>query len=258
MSLIIKGVLGDNIEEVVIKSPPSDVKKSYKLMVKADALRLNALFKESVKHYLSAIMMDRENVLTYIGLSQSYRQLEEYEKAVDILQRAQEIEPKNSKLAFELGVCFMSMGLFCMALINLREAILLDKDNIDAKLQLGIAHELIEEYDLALMVYQKIIDDHPSFLKAYQHKAALLMDLKLYNESASVFAQLMKINPKFHKAYLGVGICYDKCGRIQSAIRYYRKFLKMKPNSKNAPDVQLRLEKIMKNRAPVTNPLKAV
>jgi len=41
---------------------------------------------------------------------------------------------------------------------------------------------------------------------------------------------------------LGIGICFDRLGKTTCAVRYYKKFLKLKPNSKNAPDVECRLE----------------
>ena len=74
----------------------------------------------------------------------------------------------------------------------------------------------MEEYELALMIYQRIIEKHPSFLKAYQHQAALLVELKQYQDAASVFVQLIKINPQYYKAVLGIGICFDKMGKRSS------------------------------------------
>ncbi len=256
MAFLIEGNRGDNIEEIVIKSPPSDIKKSYKMLVKADALRINSLFQESIKHYLSALMIERENIQTYIGLAQSYIHLNDIDKALETLEKARAIEPNNPKVPFEIGCCFMRMGLPCMALVSLKEAILLDKDNIEAQLQLGMAHELMEEFEMALMVYQRIIDMHPSFLKAYQHKSALLVEMGEYQEAASIFAELIKINPEYYKAYLGIGICFDKMDKTVSAVRYYKKFLSLKPHSKNAPDVIARLAKIKKTKTPSDNFLK--
>ena len=250
MAFWIVGNREDKVEEVLVKKASEpDMKKAYKLLVKADALRLNKMFQESVKHYLSALMLERNNIQIYIGLAQSYLHLDNIDKAVEILEKARKIEPNNGDIPFEIGKCFMRMGLPCVAVVNLKESILLDKENIEAQLQLGVAHELMEEYELALMVYQRIIEKHPSFLKAYQHKAALLVELKEHQEAASVFVQLIKINPHYYKAYLGIGICFDKMGKTSRAISYYKKFLDLKPNSKNAPDVVARLEQIKKGHS---------
>lgn len=253
MAFWIKGNREENIEEVLVKNTPLDVKKSYKFLVKADALRINNMFQESIKNYLKALMIERNNIQIYIGLAQSYLHLDNIDKAVETLEKAKAIEPNNPDIPFEIGKCFMRMGLPCVAVVNLKEAILLDKSNIEAQLQLGLAHELMEEYDIALMVYQRIIETNPSFLRAYQHKAALLVELREYQEAASVFTELMKINPQYYKAVLGIGICFDKMGKTSSAIRYYKKFLALKPNSKNAPDVVSRLSQIKKAHTPTSN-----
>ncbi len=247
MAFWIVGNKEEKIEEVLIKKQSDpQTKRAYKFLVKADALRLNSMFQESVKHYLSALMIERNNIQIYIGLAQSYLHLGNTDKAIETLEKARNIEPNNADIPFEIGKCFLRMGLPCVAVVNLKESILLDKDNMEAQLQLGVAHELMEEYELALMIYQRIIEKHPSFLKAYQHQAALLVELKQYQDAASVFVQLIKINPQYYKAVLGIGICFDKMGKRSSAIRYYKRFLALKPNSKNAPDVIERLKQIQK------------
>jgi len=249
VAFLIEGNKGDKLEEVLVKqSLPSDTKKFYKLLVKADALRINKMFQESIKHYLSALMIDRKNVQIYIGLAQSYMHLDNTDKAIETLEKARALEPNNPEISFEIGKCFMRMGLPCVAAVSLKETILLDKNNLEAQLQLGVAHELTGEPDMALKIYQRIIEKHPSFLKAYQHKAALLVELHSYQEAAAVFCELIKINPQYYKAVLGIGICFDKMGKTSSAVRYYKKFLQLKPNSKNAPDVTSRLSQIRKGR----------
>lgn len=247
MAFWITGKTEESVEEVLIKKTSApETKRAYRFLVKADALRINKMFQESVKHYLSALMIERNNIQIYIGLAQSYLHLDNIDKAVEVLEKAKNLEPNNPDIPFEIGKCFLRMGLPCVAVVNLKEAILLDKGNIEAQLQLGVAHELMEEYDIALMIYQRIMEKNPSFLKAYQHKAALLVELLQYQEAAGVFAQLIKINPQYYKAILGIGICFDKMGKTSGAIRYYKRFLELKPNSKNAPDVVLRLQQIQK------------
>lgn len=249
MAFLIEGNRGDNFEEMIVKnSPHFNAKSSYKLLVKADALRLNNMFQESIKHYLAAMMIERNNIQIYLGLAQAYMHIDETDKAISTLEKARKIAPEDPDIPYEIGCCFMKMGLPCVAIVCLKEAVLMNKDNIEAQLQLGMAHELLDENSMALKIYQCMIDKHPSFLKAYQHKAALLVELHKYQEAAAVFAELLKINPYYYKAILGIGICFDKLGKTTSAIRYYKKFLKVKPHSKNAPDVKERLERIKKDR----------
>ena len=61
--------------------------ESYKLGVKADALRLANMFQESVSKYLRAIFINRENIDAYYGLALSYKGLENYQKAIETLEK---------------------------------------------------------------------------------------------------------------------------------------------------------------------------
>ena len=116
--------------------------------------------------------------------------------------------------------------------------------NPDAILQLGISHELCEEYEMALMIYQKLIENSPEYIKAYDHKSSLLMKMERYKEASLVLNKLMKLAPDYHKAYAGIGICFDKLGKKSDAQRYYRKFLLNRPESSQASFVKTRMQKL--------------
>ena len=190
-----------------------------------------------------------KELMPIVEMTEIFKKALDENKEKEIQRGSCLVGAHRDDICFEISKCFMRMGLPCVASVSLKETILLDKNNLEAKLQLGVAHELMGEAQMALMVYQRIIEEHPSFLKAYQHKAALLVELNLYQEAASVFCELIKINPRYYKAVLGIGICFDKLGKTSSALRYYKKFLQLKPNSANAPDVISRMEQIKKGRS---------
>ena len=59
-----------------------------------------------------------------------------------------------------------------------------------------------------------------------------------------VLHQILKINPDYYRAYMNIGLCFDKLGKRADAQRYYRKFLLKKPNSHQAQFVKTRLERL--------------
>ena len=103
-----------------------------------------------------------------------------------------------------------------------------------AQIQLAIAHELVDEANLSLMIYNKLIETNPEFLKAYYNKAAMLMGMGEFEEASKTFFKLIKRNPDYYKAYLGIAMSFDKLERYPDAIRYYKKFLKLKNFSEDA------------------------
>ena len=213
----------------------------------ADELRDKESYKEAASKYLNAIMLERNNAKVYFGLGVCYKHLENYKKAISYLEKSAEIE-KNYDTFFELGVCNLLDGYPCKAIKCFVEAVKLNPENPDAILQLGISHELCEEYDMALMIYQKIIENSPKYIKAYDHKSSLLMKMERYKEASGVLSKIMKLDSTYSKAYAGIGICFDKLGRKADAQRYYRKFLSTDTDSSQKNFVLSRMQKIRENK----------
>lgn len=218
--------------------------ESYLLSVKAEALRLANLHKDAVEKYLQVIMMERTNIEAYLGAAYCYKHLEKFDKAIKILEAAKDFCEENFDVYLELGLCYMNTGEICKAMPNLISAIKLDRTNLNAQIQLAHAHEFCEETDMALMIYQKIIEQNPAYIRAYEHKANLLMSLDRFKEASKVLYDVIKINPDFYRAYMGIALCFDKIGRYSDAIRYYRLFLSRKPNSKDKEDILVRLKEL--------------
>ena len=147
------------------------------------------------------------------------------------------------------------MGLNHLLNANSKEArknfirtIKLDPENINAQIQLAISHELMEEYDMALSIYQKVIEENPRYIPAYNHKAGLHITLEEYKEASYLFYQILNINPAYYRANLGLGICFDKMNKFTSAIRYYKKYIARKPNSDTTKSLVGRICEIYENK----------
>lgn len=241
------------LDSFVVRPVNFTTTNAYKLFIKADALRLANHFKESIFHYLSAIMMDRTNYRTYMGLGISYKAEEKYEKAIEALEKARKMSFFTASIHYELGLCYLMTGRFCEAVKCFHHTISLDRENINAQLQMGVAHEFMEEPEMALMIYHTIIENNPEFLSAYNHLSALYMNLGEFKAAGNVFSQILKINPNFHKAYLGLAICFDKMSNKSRALHYYKAFLTKKPHSHHGDKIKKRISKILRNR-PIESP----
>ena len=232
--MLVKSNARENFSKAVNRVSLPIKSRSYELCIKADALRFSKLYKESVKCYLDSIMLDRNHQEAYWGLASSYKYLTEYKKAGNILEKLIKIDDKNDKYFYEMGVCCLSDGRPEDAIPHLIKAIVLNRENLEAQIQLAIAHELVEEPELSLMIYNKLIETNPEFLKAYYNKGAMLMGMGNFEEASETFFKLLKRNPDYYKAYLGIAMSFDKLGKYPEAIRYYKKFLGIKQFSEDS------------------------
>ena len=217
------------------------------LCEKADKLRFENFYREAVSTYLNAVLIDRNSAESYFGLGLCYKNLKDYDKAVKYLEMASNLK-QDYETFYELGVCYQAQGISCGAIKNFVKAIQIKPDSTDAILQLGISHELCEENELALMIYQKLIENSPEFLKAYDQKSSLLMKMGNYKEASVILNKLLKQNPKYDSAYAGIGVCFEKLGKYSQARRYYRKFLSFNPFSSQRDFIINRLDKIKNNK----------
>lgn len=236
--------VAQGLDSFLIKPDNYTTTAAYKLFIKADALRLANHFKESIKNYLSSLLMDRNNFRTYMGLGISYKSEEKYEKAITMLEKARSMSYFTPQIHYELGLCYLVNGRFCEAIKCFHHTISLDRKNINAQLQLGVAHELIEEYDMAILIYHTIIENNKDFIAAYNHLSALYMNIGDFKAAGNVFSQILKVNPDFNKAYLGLAICFDKMYKKSRAIHYYKIFLKKKPHSHHNEKILKRIAKL--------------
>ena len=62
----------------------------------------------------------------------------------------------------------------------------------------------------------------------------MLMGMGKYMEASCTFFQLIKRNPDYYKAYLGIAMSFDKLAKYKDAIRYYKKFLELKQFSEDS------------------------
>lgn len=237
-----------NLAKAVNNITKPNTSRSYDLCVKADALRFSKQYKESVKFYLDSLIIDRNQREAYWGLAESYKYLTQYDKSIKTLEKLVELDDKNDKYFFELGVCQLSDGHPEKAIPHLIKAICINRENLEAQIQLAIAHELVDEADLSLMIYDKLLETNPEFLKAYYNKAAMLMGLGKYHEASHTFSQLVKRNPDYYKAYLGIAMCFDKLSKFNDAIRYYKKFLELKQFSEDALFAKRRIVELKEMR----------
>ena len=60
--------------------------------------------------------------------------------------------------------------------------------------------------------------------------------------------KVLKINEEYYRAYLGLGLCFDKMGKYIYAVRFYKKYIAKKPHSQTAKSLVGRIYEIYKNK----------
>ena len=147
-------------------------------------------------------------------------------------------------------MCYIGEENYCQGIQYLVKAIKLEPSNVDNPLQLAMLHEMIEEDEMALMIYQKIIETNPEYIRAYIQKATLYMHQEDYLNSAKMFKTVIKLKPDYYRAYLALGICYDKLNNTVGAKRFYKKYLHLNKLAPNYYDITQRIANLSMEKEP--------
>ncbi len=208
---------------------------------KGDEYMEKSMPKKAVVEYLKSIMQEKGNIKTHISASKAYKEMQEYDKAIKHLENAKKVSAFDYEIYFELGLNHLLNTQFDKASANFRKTIKLNPDFLNAQIQLAIAHELMDEPEMAYKIYEKIIEENPDYIPAHNHKAGLLMCFGNFEEAAKIFFHILSIDEKYSRAYLGLGICFDKMEKYSNAVRFYKKYIVNTPKNETVKSIASRI-----------------
>ena len=116
------------------------------------------------EHNFSLKLLDAVNKLEadkYINQITSAIELQNFDEAMRLVNKAISIDGKNSTLFFHKGLIYIAMNNYAAATAPLYKAIELDKNNILAYYYLGVAFDNLSEGQNALENYKKFVDYLP-------------------------------------------------------------------------------------------------
>lgn len=215
--------------------------KINETLKKGDEYMQKHMPKEALNEYLKTLFSEKRNPKSYLGVSRAYKELKEYDKAIKHLEKAKNIASFDYEIYYELGLNHLLNTDFEKATKNFRKTIKLNPDFLNAQVQLAISHELMDEPEMAYKIYEKIIEEKPDFIIAHNHKTGLLMSMGDFEEAARIFFDILRIDDEYFRAYLGLGICFDKMEKYSYAVRFYKKYIEKNPEGEAVKSIASRI-----------------
>ncbi len=224
-----------------IKERLNASKQTNPSLKRADEFMQKNMPKEAVGEYLKSMLKESDNINSHLGASKAYKELKEYDKAIKHLEKAKKMASFDYEIYYELGLNHLLNTNFELATKNFRKTIKLNPNFLNAQIQLAISHELMDEPTMAYSIYEKIIEEKPDFIIAHNHKAGLLMSLGNFEEAARIFFDILRIDDTYSRAYLGLGICFDKLEKYTNAVRFYKKYITANPKAEPVQSIASRI-----------------
>jgi tetratricopeptide (TPR) repeat protein len=86
------------------------------------------------------------------------------------------------------------------------------------------------DYNSAVLIWQKALDVVPNNPRAYTNLAAAYGEMGQYNEALDACRQAMKLKPDCAEAYSNLGNIYVRLGKYEDVIKVCEKTIKLRPN----------------------------
>lgn len=226
-----------------------------------------------------ALELDNENVRAYIKKAEINIVFHNYKEAMENLDKALEIDEIEAKAYFLRGVILLENADTIRGIRNFQKAIDVDQDYFDAHLQLGMLYadkknklaidyfnnalnidpqnrevnyylamfyQETGNYDMAIQIYNSILDIHPDFYFALYNIGYInLVYLKDFNLAIDYFSQTLDIEPEYADAHYNRGFAYELLKDVENSRKDYKKTLELSPNYEKAIDGLNRIDEFL-------------
>ncbi len=116
--------------------------------------------------------------------------------------------------------------------------------SFDWYLQQGRFKRKLGQVSQALKYYQKAEQLRPESIEPVAGKAFCLVDMGRIEEALTLFEGVLKSNPRYSDALIGMADIYKVKGDIRQAIEYYRQYLRIAPDGPESDFALNNLERL--------------
>lgn len=160
-----------------------------------------------------------------------YKTKVDYERSVELLEKAKQINPENQNPYFYLGRTYLKMKNYYNALIETRKALNIEKDAVTLS-QMGEIYYEMKDYKMALQYYSESLELDDNFVTRFYIIEALV-NLKDYDKAKDFIKKSIDADPDNNFFILTLGDVFFEEGKYLAAIKHYEDYLK-KEDSNNS------------------------
>ena len=138
--------------------------------------------------------------------------------------------PKDYIFYNAAGMSLINLERYDEAIEILNKARYLDQYNIFVLNNLGLAHFFLKNYDLSLEFFNRALEKAPHFLNSLINLANVKKTLNLNDEALSVYKTAIKYHSKDYFLHFSIGTLYQITGEFEKANLHFEKCLLLNPH----------------------------
>lgn len=191
-------------------------------------------YQKAIEELLKAIEVDPEYAKAHSLLGSIYSELGRNKEAIQSFQMALQSDPSNSKTWNNLGVEYNYVGNHQKAFDSFKQAIRIDPNNYQAYNNMAVKLEDFKKYNEAVQLYQKAIQLNPQYKDAYYNLGTLFLNANHLDRAEQLLKKAIEVYKEYADAYYNLGILYQKKKKYNNSIPYFRQAIKFRANFEKA------------------------
>lgn len=143
---------------------------------------------ERIGYIQAALCVRPDTLAIWNNLGTAFDQMGESDEAIKAFEHAIELGPDRANLThFNLGYIYNRRNRWPKAVGHLRKAVGLMPDNVDARHKLGVALFMLQQSDAALEQFQEVLKRDPGYDKAYLGLGEVYLQQGRFQEAVDAF-----------------------------------------------------------------------
>lgn len=179
----------------------------------------------AIEYFMRTLSINPKSVQTYINLSDVYYRNKNIIDAINLLENAVTLMPKEIALKHYLSRFYSDDCRYDLAMTQLFEILDIDSDNLDAYWDLGSIQFELGDYDSAIDNYENVLEKITDNAVLYYQTAIAYEAVDNIDKAISNHLKAISVNENFHPSYKKLGILFMARGDNESAIEYFQDYL---------------------------------
>jgi SpoIID/LytB domain protein len=194
----------------------------------------NAEFLKAIKYYKK--LAEDGDIEGYLNLAMIFKDLGHYERAIEILKRAQRKFNEDSKVLSFLGRLYYLNNQIDEAIAILKRIVELKPDDLDAYINLGLCYAEKGDDSEAQKYYEKVISLNKNSVIARLSLADLYNRREKIPEAIREYKTVGLIDTSIVSIQKILGELFFRMGDFQEALKTYQKIRLIEPGNKLAQE----------------------
>lgn len=190
-------------------------------------------YDEALESYKKSLELSEKNSAAlpeiYYSIANTYYKLERFEKAVKYYEKALDIEPGYTQAAENLSFAYVRMGEPDKGILTLRKTNA-DEGSYRAHYIWGVLFNDAGRYQESADELRQAVKIQPDSMQAREELGKVLMKLRKPEEAIELYDDTLRIDPDNYFSWYGKANAYVKLGRWKESIASYKETVRIKPD----------------------------